>query len=155
MAKHLLHRLGQIADSACRSLLNEQISRVGVLEGELHQIHRFVKVHEEASHVRIGNRERLTLANAINEERDNAAARAHHVAIACAANGSATSTVASIRIDDAFHHSFGLAHSVNGVGRLIGRKAHDLLYTLGNCGMQHVVSADDVSSDRLHRKEFA
>ena len=45
VAKQLLDSLGQIADGRGISLLDEQVAGVGVLEGELHQVHGLVQVH--------------------------------------------------------------------------------------------------------------
>ena len=37
------------------AFLDEQVAGVGMLEGEHHQVHRFVQVHQEAGHVGVGN----------------------------------------------------------------------------------------------------
>lgn len=151
----LLHGLGEVADGGGRRLLDEQVAGVGVLEGELHQVDGLVKVHQEASHVGVGDRQRLTLADAVDEQRDNAAARAHDVAVAGAADGGASGAVTGVGVDDGLHHGLGLAHCVDGVGRLVGGEANDLLNTLRDGGVQHVVGADDVGLHSLHGEELA
>lgn len=154
-SEDLLHGLGEVADRGGRRLLDEQVAGVGVLEGELDQVDRLVQVHEEAGHVRVGDRERLALADAVDEQRDDAAARAHDVAVAGAADGGAAGAVAGVGVDDGLHHGLGLAHGVDGVCRLVGGKAHDAVHALVDGGMQDVVRADDVGADSLHGEELA
>lgn len=155
MTKDLLNGLGKVADSGSRGLLHEEVARVRVLERELDQVDCLIEVHEEAGHIRVGDRKRLTLANAVDEQRDDGATGAHNIAVAGATDGGAASTVARVGVDDGLHHRLGLTHRVDGVGRLIGGKAHDLLHALGDGGMQHVVGADDVGAHGLHGKELA
>ena len=126
-----------------------------MLEGELHQVDRLVEVHEEARHAGVGHRHGLPRANLFDEQRNHAAARAHDVAVASAADGGAPGAVAGVGVDDGLHHGLGLAHGVDGVGGLVGRQAHDFLDTLGDGGVQHVVGADDVGLDGLHGEELA
>lgn len=70
--EHLLDRLGEVADGAGGCLLDEQVAGVGALEGELHQVHRLVEVHEEARHAGVGDRQGLALADSIDKQRDHA-----------------------------------------------------------------------------------
>lgn len=154
-AEDLLYRLGEVADGRCRRLLDEQVAWVGVLEGELHEVDRLVQVHEEAGHVRVGDRERLAPADAVDEQRDDAAARAHDVSVARAADGGAAGAVSGVGVDDGLHHGLGLAHGVDGVGRLVGGQAHDAVHALVDRGVQHVVRADDVGAHGLHGEELA
>ena len=154
-AEDLLHGLGEVADGGGRRLLDEQVAGVGVLEGELHQVHGLVQVHEEACHVGVGDRERLPFPDAVDEQRDDAAARAHDVAVAGAADGGAAGAVAGVGVDDGLHHGLGLAHGVDGVGRLVGGQAHDAVDALLDRGVQDVVRADDVGADGLHGEELA
>lgn len=154
-AEDLLDGLGEVADGGGGGLLDEQVAGVGVLEGELHQVHGLVQVHEEAGHVGVGDRERLAFPDAVDEQRDDAAARAHDVAVAGAADGGASGAVAGVGVDDGLHHGLGLAHGVDGVGRLVGGQAHDAVDALVDCGMEHVVRADDVGAHGLHGEELA
>lgn len=154
-AEDLLHGLGEVADGRRRRLLDEQVARVGVLEGELHQVHGLIQVHEEAGHVGVGHGERLALADAVDEQRDDAAARAHDVAVAGAADGGAAGAVAGVGVDDGLHHGLGLAHGVDGVGRLVRGQAHDAVHALLDGGVQDVVRADDVGAHGLHGEELA
>lgn len=134
-AEDILHGLGEVADRGGRRLLDEQVAGVGVLEGELHQVDRLVQVHEEAGHVGVSDGERLALADAVDEQRDDAAAGAHDVAVAGAADGGAAGAVAGIGVDDGLHHCLGLAHGVDGVGRLVGGQAHDAVDALLDGGV--------------------
>ena len=99
-AENFLDRLGEVADGRCGRLLDEQIARVCVLEGEFDQIDGLVEIHEETGHVGIGDREGLALANSVDEQRNNRPARTHHVAVARAADGGAASAVAGVGVDD-------------------------------------------------------
>ncbi len=154
-AEDLLDRLAKVADGRCRRLLDEQVAGVGVLEGELNEINSLVEVHEEAGHARIGDGQRLALADAVDEQRDDAAARAHHVAVAGAADSGAAGAVSGVGVDDGLHHGLGLAHGVDGVGGLVGGQAHHALDALVDGGVQHVVRADDVGAHGLHGEELA
>ena len=154
-AEDLLHGLGEVADGGRRRLLDEQVAGVGVLEGELHQVDGLVKVHKEAGHVGVGDRERLALADAVDEQRDDAAARAHDVAVAGAADGGSAGAVAGVGVDDGLHHGLGLAHGVDGVRGLVGGQAHDAVHALVDGGVEHVVRADDVGAHGLHGEELA
>ena len=118
-------------------------------------LHGLVQVHEEAGHVGVGDRERLAPADAVDEQRDDAAARAHDVAVAGAADGGAAGAVAGVGVDDGLHHGLGLAHGVDGVGRLVGGQAHDAVDALLDGGVQDVVRADDVGAHGLHGEELA
>lgn len=153
-AEDLLDGLGEVADGGGGGLLDEQVAGVGVLEGELHQVHGLVQVHEEAGHVGVGDRERLALADAVDEQRDHRAARAHDVAVAGAADGGASCAVAGVGVDDGLHHGLGLAHGVDGVGGLVGGQAHDAVDALLDGGVQDVVRAEDVGAHGLHGEEL-
>ena len=154
-AEDLLHGLGEVADGRRRRLLDEQVAGVGVLEGELHQVDRLVQVHEEAGHVGVGDRQRLPFSDAVDEQRDDRAARAHDVAVAGAADGGAAGAVAGVGVDDGLHHGLGLAHGVDGVGGLVGGQAHDAVHALLDGCVQDVVRADDVGAHGLHGEELA
>ena len=154
-AEYLLHGLGEVADRGGRGLLDEQVAGVCVFEGELDQVDRLVQVHEEAGHVGVGDRERLAPADAVDEQRDDAAATAHHVAVAGAADGGAAGAVSGVGVDDGLHHGLGLAHGVDGVCGLVGGQANDAVHALVDGGVQDVVRADDVGSHGLHGEELA
>ena len=154
-AEDLLDGLGEVADRGGGGLLDEQVAGVGVLEGELHQVHGLVQVHEEAGHVGVGHRERLALADAVDEQRDDRAARAHDVAVARAADGGAAGAVAGVGVDDGLHHGLGLAHGVDGICRLVGGQTHHAVHALVDGGVQDVVRADDVGAHGLHGEELA
>lgn len=51
VTEELLHGLGQHPDGGGGRFLNKEISWIAVLEGEHHQIHRLVQIHQEAGHV--------------------------------------------------------------------------------------------------------
>ncbi len=94
VTKDLLDGLGKIADGGCRGLLNEEVAGIRVLKCELDKVDSLVEVHKEACHVGISHRQRLALADAVDKQRDDGAAGAHDVAVACAADGRTASAVA-------------------------------------------------------------
>ena len=81
VAEQLLHRLRLVADGRGVRLLDEQVARVGVLEGEHHQIDRFERFMRKR--VILGSVMVMGLpTDLVNEQRDHRAAGAHDIAIA-------------------------------------------------------------------------
>ena len=157
VAEQLLHRLRQVADGGCVRLLDEQVARVGVLEGEHHQVDRFVEVHEEAGHIGVGDGDGVGRLDLVNEQRDHRAARAHDVAVARASDDRAAALRrhAGIGVDHALHHGLADAHGVDGIGRLVRGQADHALYPRVDGGMEDVVRADDVRAHSLHGEKLA
>ena len=157
VAKELLYGLRQIANGRSICLLDEQVTGIGMLEGEFHEVNCFVKVHQEARHVRISNRDRITSVNLVDEQRNNTAAAAHDVAITRAADNRAATlgSDAGIGIDNMLHHGLGDAHGVNGISGLVGGKADYALNASFNRCVQHVVRALNVGFYRLHGEKLA
>ena len=157
VAEQLLNGLGKIADGGRVSLLNEQVARVCVLEREHNKVDRLVKVHKEAGHIRVGDGDGAAGLDLVDKQRNYAAAAAHYVAVAGAADGRAAALgrYAGIGVDDVLHHRLGNAHSIDRISGLIGRKADHALDARVNGGVQHVIGADYVGLDRLHREELA
>ena len=157
VAEELLNSLGQIADGGSIGLLNEQVTGISMLEGEHNQIHSLVQVHEETSHVGVGYGDGVARLDLVDEQGDDAAAGAHDVAVAGAADGGAATLCGhtGIGIDDVLHHGLGDAHGIDGVGGLVGGQANNTLHTGINGGVEDVVRADDVGLDGLHGEELA
>ena len=53
------------------------------------------------------------------------------------------------------HHGLGDAHSVDGVGSLVGGQADDTLDASVNSSVQNIVRTDNVGLDSLHGEELA
>ena len=157
VAEELLDSLGQVADGGSIGLLNEQVTGVAVLEGEHNQIHSLVQIHQEAGHVGVGDGDGIAGLDLVDEQGDDAAAGAHDVAVTGAADGGAAALCGhtGVGIDDVLHHGLGDAHSVDGIGCLVGGQADDTLHTCVNSSMQDVIRTDDVSLDSLHGEELA
>ena len=157
VAEQLLHRLRQVADGGCVRLLDEQVARVGVLEGEHHQIDRLVEVHEEAGHVGVGDGDGIARLDLVDEQRNHRAARAHDVAVARAGDDRAAALRrhAGVGVDHALHHGFADAHGVDGIGRLVRGQADHALYPRVDGRVEDVVRADDVRTHGLHGEELA
>ena len=157
VAEELLNSLGQVADGGSVGLLNEQVTGVAVLEGEHNQIHSLVQVHQEAGHVGVGDGDGVARFDLVDEQGDDAAAGAHDVAVTGAADGGAAalSGHTGVGVDDVLHHGLGDAHSVDGIGCLVGGQADNTLDASVNGGVEDVVGADDIGLDGLHGEELA
>ena len=152
-----LHRLGQVTDGGGVRLLDEQVAGVGVLKGELHQVHRLVQVHQEPGHVGVGDGDGVSGLDLLDEQGDHAAPAAHDVAVPGTADDGAASLRrhAGVGIDDPLHHGLGHPHGVDGIGGLVRGQAHHPLNAGVNGGVEHVVRADDIGAHGLHGEEFA
>ncbi|MNG99581.1 hypothetical protein D3C79_587550 [compost metagenome] len=125
LAHHLGQGFGQRLYRGGRRLLHEQIAAVAMLEGIQHQVDCVSERHHEAGHVRISDRQRNTLANLFDEQRDHRTTRCHHVTVACTADyGLALIDVTGLGNHDFFHHGLGDPHGINGVDRLVGAQAY-------------------------------
>ena len=157
VAEQFLHRLCQIADGRGVRLLDEQVARIGVLEGEHHQVDRLVEVHEEAGHVGVGDGDGVARLDLVDEQRNDRAAGAHDVAVARAGDDRAAPLRrhAGIGVDHALHHGLADAHGVDGIGRLVCRQADHALHPRVDGGVEDVIGADDVRAHGLHGEELA
>ena len=128
-----------------------------MLKREHDQVNGLVQVHQEAGHIGVGDRDGVAGADLVNEQRNDAAAAAHDVAVAGAADrrAAALGGHAGVGIDDVLHHRLGDAHGVDGIGGLVGGQADDALHARVNGGVQDIVRADDVRLHGLHREELA
>ena len=128
-----------------------------MLEGKHNKIHSLVQVHQEAGHVGVGDGDGVASLDLVNEQRNDGATAAHHVAVTGAADGRATTfrSHTGVGVDDVLHHGLGDAHSVDGIGGLVGGQADHTLHTCVNGGVEDVVRADDVGLDSLHGEELA
>ena len=156
VAEKLLDCFGQVADGGGVRLLDEQVAGVGVLKGELYQVHGLVQVHEEPGHVGVGDGDRLASLDLVDEQRDHAAPAAHDVAVPGAAYNGASPFCGhpGVGVDDPLHHGLGHAHGVDGVGSLVRGQAHHPLDASVNGGVEHVVRTDDVGAHGLHGEEL-
>ena len=67
VAEQLLDSLSQITDGRSIRLLDKQVAGVGVLEGEHNQIYCLIQVHQEASHVGVGDCDGVTGLDLVDE----------------------------------------------------------------------------------------
>ena len=157
VTEQLLDSFGQIADGRGIRLLNEEVAGVSMLECKHNQVHSLIQVHQEASHVGVGDGDGITSLDLVDKQRDDRATAAHDVAVTGAADGS-TATLRShtgIGIDDMLHHGLGDAHGIDRIGSLVSGQANHSLYTGINSGVQDVIGTDDVGLDGLHGEELA
>jgi len=137
-------------------LLHEQVALLTMLEGIENEIDRVAERHHEASHVRIRNGERLALVDLVAEQRNDRAAGGHDITIARQAkHGIVCQHLLRPGDDVLFHHSFGHAHGVDGIGGLVGGEKDRLFHAVFHTGVDDVVGADDIGLDGLHREELA
>ena len=157
IAEKPLDALGKVADRAGICFLDEQVAGIGVLKGELNQVHRLVQIHQEAGHVRVGDRDGTAGVDLIDKERDHGAAGAHDVAVAGAADDRvrALRGHAGVCINHTLHHGFGDSHRVDRIGCLVCRQAYHALDARVNRCVEDVVRALDVRLDGLHREKLA
>ena len=157
IAEQLLDSLSQIADSGSIRLLDEQITGICMLESEQDQIHSLVQVHQKAGHIGVGNGDGIASLDLVNEQRNDRATAAHHIAVTGAADGRAAplGSHTGVCVDDVLHHGFGNTHGIDGVSCLVGGQADNTLDTGINSGVQNIVGTDDVGLNGLHGEELA
>ena len=157
IAEQLLDSFCQITNGRSVRLLDEQVTRIAMLEGKHNKIHSLVQIHQESSHVGVSDSDRVADLDLVDEQRDNTAAAAHNIAVAGAADSraAALSSHTGVGKDDVLHHSLGDAHGIDRIGCLIGRQADNALDTSFDGSMQDIVRANDVSLNSLHWEEFA
>ena len=153
-AEEFADGLGLRLDSAGRGLLDEDVAVLAVLEGEEHEVDGLVQAHDESCHAGLGESDGLPGADLVDPEGDDAAARAHDVAVARAADLGAEG-VSALRDGDLLLEGLADAHGVDGIGGLVGGKADDTLDACVDGRVEDVIRADDVGLDGLHREEFA
>ena len=153
-AEEFADGLGLGLDGAGRGLLDEDVAVLAVLECEEHEVDGLVQAHDESRHARLGEGDGLAVAYLVDPEGDDAAARAHYVAVARAADLGAKG-VAALRDGNLLLEGLADAHGVDGISGLVGGKADDTLHAGVNGRVKDVVRANDVGLDGLHREKLA
>ena len=153
---YLLQGLGKGRQRCGRGLLHEQVTVVAVLERVYHEVHRVVKGHHEARHVRVRDGNGLALHHLLHPQRYHAAAAGHHVAVARAADGrgGALAQLAALGYRDLLHQGLRDAHRVDGVCGLVCGEYHDIPDAVLDGREKHVLRPLDVGARRLHREEL-
>ena len=120
-----------------------------------YKIHSLIQVHHESGHVGIGDRVREACTDLIDEERYNAASRAHNVSVSgTVENRSAIGCHLSVGVNDMLHHGLGNSHGVDRVSGLVGRQTDHMLDSALYGGVDQVIGTDDVGLHGLHREKF-
>ena len=146
--------LGLGLDGACGCFLDQDVAILAVLEGEEDKIDGLLQTHDEAGHGGLGDGDGVALADLVYPQGDDAAAAAHDVAIAGAADlGVATHT--ALGHGNLLFDGLCDSHGVDGVSGLVGGEADDALDAGIDGGIEGVVGADDVGLDGLHGEELA
>ena len=138
-------------------LLDEQVAVVALLERVYHQVHRIVKGHHEARHVRVGDGNGLALHHLLHPQRYHAAAAGHHVAVARAADrgGGTIAQLAALGYGYLLHQSLRDTHRVDGISGLVRGEYDYILDAVLDGREKHVLGALYVGARRLHREELA
>ena len=152
--EELANGLGLRADGARRRLLNQDVAVTAVLEGEQNQVDGLVEAHDEARHRRLRHRYGVARPYLLDPQRNNRPARAHHVAVARAAD-LRLARIAALGNGDLLLDGLGDAHGVDGIGGLVGRQTDYRLDSGLYCGRKHIVGAYHVGFNRLHGEELA
>lgn len=157
IAEQLLDSLCQVTNGGSIGLLDEQITRIGVLESKHNQIHGLIQIHQETSHIGVSDSDGVAGLDLVDEQRDNTAAAAHNIAVAGAADSraAALSSHTGVGVDDVLHHGLGDAHGVDRIGRLVGGQADNALNACVDGSMQDVIGSDNVGLNGLHGEELA
>ena len=153
-AKQLANSLCLGLNGAGRCLLDQNIAGLAVFKGKQHQIHRFVQAHNEPGHGGLSQSDGAAASDLVDPQRDYRATGAHHVAVACAADLGGLGG-AGLGNHYLFHHRLGGAHSVDGIGGLVGREAYHILHTGFNGGGEHILGAQYVSLHRFDGEKLA
>ena len=153
-AEELAHGFGLGLDGAGGGFLHQDVTVLAVLEGKEDQVHGLLQAHDEAGHPGLGEGNGAAMPNLVYPQGDYAAAGAHHIAVAGAANlGGAA--VSALGHGDLLFNGLGDAHGVDGIGGLVGGEADDALYTGIDGGIEDVVGADDIGLHGFHGEELA
>ena len=89
-----------------------------MLKGKEDQIDSFFKRHDETGHGRLGEGDRVAVADLFNPERNHGATGAHDVAVTGAANLGVTG-VTTLGHCDFFLNGFGDTHSVDWISGFV------------------------------------
>ena len=153
--------LEEVADSlslrlnrASRSLLNQDVTVLAMLEGKEHQVHSLLQTHDETRHLRFSQGDGVALANLVNPQRNHATTRAHHITITCATDFRVT-TQTALRNSNLLLDSLRDAHRIDGISSLVRRETNHALHTSINGSIQRVVRTNHIRLHSLHREELA
>ena len=141
-------------DGAGGGFLDEDVAILPVFEGEEDKVHGLLEAHDEAGHPGLGEGDGVALADLVDPQRNHAAAAAHDVAVAGAADLGAAAE-AALGHGYLLLDGLGDAHGVDGIGGFVGGEADDALHARVDGGIEGVVRADDVGLDGFHGEELA
>ena len=141
-------------DGAGGGFLNEDVAILAVLEGEEDKIDSLLEAHDKAGHGRFREGDGLSGADLVDPQGDDAAAGAHDIAVACAADAG-VQRVPALGHRNLLLQRLADAHRVDGIGGLVRRQANHALHPGVDRRIQHIVRADDIGLHSLHREELA
>ena len=152
-----LQGLRQYIQGGGRSLLHEQVTVMPVLKRIDYQIHGIVQRHHEAGHVGVRYRNGPAVLYLLHPQRYYRTAACHHIAVTGTADGRTgfLTQRTALGYGNLLHHGLADAHGIDGIGGLVGRKHHHILYTMRYGGFQYIVRTDHIGLHSLQREELA
>ena len=152
--EELTDGLGLDLDGAGGGFLDEDVAVLAVLEGEEDEVDGLLEAHDEAGHGRFREGDWGAGTDLVNPERNDAAAAAHDVAVAGAANAGIQG-VAALGHRHLLLQGLADAHRIDRICGLVRRQTNHALHARVDGRIQHIVRADDIGLHRLHREELA
>ena len=152
-----LQGLRQYIQGGGRSLLHEQVTVMSVLKRIDYQIHGIVQRHHETGHVGVRYRNGPAVLYLLHPQGNYRTAACHHIAVTGTADGCTgfLTQRTALGYGNLLHHGFADTHGIDGIGGLVGRKHHHILYTMRYGGFQYIVRTDHIGLHSLQRKELA
>ena len=122
-----------------------------------YQIHGIVQRHHETGHVGVRYRNGPAVLYLLHPQGNYRTAACHHIAVTGTADGctSFLTQRTALGYGNLLHHGLADTHGIDGIGGLVGRKHHHILYTMRYGGFQYIVRTDHIGLHSLQRKELA
>ena len=152
-----LQGLRQYIQGGGRSFLHEQVTVVPVLKRIDYQIYGIVQRHHEAGHVGVRYRNGPAVLYLLHPQGNHRTATCHHIAVTGATDGRSCLLTqrTALGYGNLLHHGLADTHGIDGIGGLVGRKHHHILYTMRYGRFQYIVRADHIGLHSLQREELA
>ncbi len=153
-AEELAHGFGLGLDGAGGGFLHQDVTVLAVLEGKEDQVHGLLQAHDEAGHPGLGEGNGIAMPNLVYPQGYHAAAGAHHIAVAGAADlGGAA--VSALGHGDLLFYGLGDTHGVDGIGGFVGAQANHALHAGIDGHIKGVIGANHVGLHGFHGEELA
>ena len=130
---------------------------MAVLKRIDYQIHGIVQRHHEAGHVGVRYRNGPAVLYLLHPQGNYRTAACHHIAVTGTADGRTgfLTQRTALGYGNLLHHGLADTHGIDGIGSLVGRKHHHILYTMRYGRFQYIVRTDHIGLHSLQREELA